>query len=414
MQPPININTAIKAVIQEDWGRILAYLTQRFGDFQLAEDSLQDAVERALKRWPETGIPASPAAWLVTVACNKAVDSLRRQKTFLQKQNDIQAAWDTPCQQENMLIGVIPDKRLEMMFTCCHPALPEKTRIALTLRTLGGLTTEDIAAAFLDKPATMAQRLARAKTKIRLAGIPYQVPHYDDLPERLVGILAVVYLIFNEGYSASSSDSQQRISLIDEAIRLARILSGLMPDETEVSGLLALMLLHEARREARLDPLGNIISLELQNRKLWNKYKIEEGRQILKSALEKQRVGPYQVQSAISALHVEAHSWEDTDWPQILALYNLLYQMRPTPVIKLNQAVATSYAQSPQAGLKVLDQIPVAALSKYQPYFAAKADLLLRVGRIDPAKANFLHAIDLSTNKNEKLFLKGRLEDILS
>ena len=412
MLPPLQPDAAIQAVIREDWGRILALLTQRIGDFQLAEDSLQDAVETALKLWPETGMPWSPAAWLIKTARNKTIDRLRRDQNFARKQGEI--AFLTDISQADNIIETrtIPDKRLEMIFTCCHPALAEKSRIALTLRTLGGLTTDEIAGAFLDKPAAMAQRLVRAKSKIRLAGIPYEIPGLKDLPERLSGVLAVIYLIFNEGYAASSGAERQRINLIDEAIRLARIMRSLMPEETEISGLLALMLLHDSRRSARTDKAGQMIALEHQDRSLWKRHKITEGQDVLKSAMGQKRIGPYQIQAAISALHVEALSWEQTDWPQILALYNLLYQMNPSPVIRLNQVAAASYAQSPEAGLDILETISRKDMETYQPYFAVKADLHLRAGNNGPARRAFEKAIALSRNESETAFLRARLATI--
>lgn len=412
MLPPLRPDAAIQAIIREDWGRILAHLAQRIGDVQLAEDSLQDAVETALKHWPETGTPRSPAGWLLKTARNKAIDRLRRDQNFIRKQSEIALLQEIASSDDTLKTNAIPDKRLEMIFTCCHPALPEKSRIALTLRTLGGLTTEDIASAFLDNPAAMAQRLVRAKSKIRLAGIPYDIPDHDLLPERLSGVLSVIYLIFNEGYAASSGTERQKISLVDEAVRLARIMSGLMPDKTEISGLLALMVLHDSRRLARSDAAGHMIPLEYQDRSLWERHKIDEGTRLLRAALRKQSIGPYQIQAAISALHVEAGNWEQTDWPQILALYNLLYQLNPSPVIQLNQAVALSYATSPENGLSHLEGIPAKSMSTYQPFFAAKADMLLRAGRQMEAKDMFETAISLSSNASEISFLQNRLDNI--
>lgn len=412
MLPPLRTDAAIQTIIREERGRILAHLTQRIGDVQLAEDSLQDAIEIALKKWPGTGVPESPAGWLTTTARNKAIDRLRRDRNFKAKQKEI-AYLQEPVTSEGVSdISLIPDKRLEMIFTCCHPALPGKSRIALTLRTLGGLTTEEIAAAFLDRPATMAQRLVRAKSKIRLAGIPYQIPDREQFPERLSGVLSVIYLIFNEGYAASSGQDRQRTYLIDEAIRLGRIMYGLLPDQTEVAGLLALMLLHDSRRFARTDAAGRMVPLEHQDRALWQSHKISEGQNILKMAMAKQRIGPYQLQAAISALHVEAPSWEATDWPQILALYNLLYRINPSPVIRLNQAVATSYVKSPEAGLEVLASIPDDELKTYQPFFATRADLLRRAGETDQARQAFEHAIALSDNDSEIRFLETRIASL--
>lgn len=410
MQPPLSQSAAIEAIIREEWGRILSSLQSRFSDLQLAEDCLQDAVEAALRKWPDQGVPKNPAAWLVRAAQNKAVDRLRRAQNFKTKEAELSYLADLENNGDVMpgAVTEIADKRLEMLFTCCHPALAQKSRVALTLRTIGGLTTEEIAAAFLDKPTAMAQRLVRAKKKIKLAGIPYQIPQPCDLPERLKGVMSVIYLIFNEGYSASKDEAVLRTHLTDEAIRLARILSHLLPEATEVRGLLALMLLHDARRPARLDGDGHIVPLEFQDRSLWSLVKANEGRALIKETLTEQKIGPYQLQAAISAVHIDARVWDETDWPQIAALYDLLYAVAPSPVVKLNQAVAISYSKSPQAALAVLSGANIEEMAGYQPFHAAKGDFLLRAGCLNEARAALDMAIALSGNAADKRFLEQK------
>ena len=415
MLPPLKLTHVIEKTVREEWGRILASLTKNLGDMQLAEDCLQEAVISAMNHWQKNGLPKSPPAWLIKVARRKAIDRLRRDQNFASKQNEISYLIELENQtniegERDVMQHVIPDKRLEMIFTCCHPALEEKTKIALTLRTLGGLSTQEIANAFLDNPEAMAQRLVRAKKKIAIANIPYEIPDKQALPERLSSVLNVIYLIFNEGYSSNSGDSVTRADLSDEAIRLARIIKNLSPEETEITGLLALMLLHDSRRQARTtssgEKSGEMISLEDQNRERWDNAKISEGIKLIKAALPKQRLGPYQLQAAISAVHAEAKTWEQTDWAQISALYNLLYAMQPSPVIRINQAMAVSYSQSLQAALTMLmDANEAGKLDKYQPFHAAKADLLSRMGNTTQAKLSFKIAIKLSNNQQEKDFL---------
>lgn len=410
MQPPSDLELTIEKTVREEWGRILASLVKTLGDFQLAEDCLQDAIVSAMEHWVRNGLPRSPAAWLITTARRKAIDRLRHDKKVADKQDEISYLIELEHQTNGEDDSeVIPDKRLEMIFTCCHPALEEKTRVALTLRTLGGLTTEEIALAFLDQPAAMAQRLVRAKKKIALAGIPYDVPDEVALPERLSSVLRVLYLIFNEGYSATSGDHPTRTDLSEEALRLARIIRGLLPNEAEVAGLLALLLLHDSRRLARIDARGEIVALEDQDRTLWDQTKIREGTLLVKAVLPRRPLGPYRLQAAISAIHAESPSWQMTDWDQILALYALLYSLQPSPVVRVNQAMAVSYAHSPAAALTMLEEVAGdGKLDHYQPYFAARADLLARGGRREEAKACFERAIDLSDNSSERTFLKGK------
>ena len=412
MLPPFKLEQAINRIVQEEWGRILAALTKSTGNLQLAEDSLQDAVESALLHWSKQGLPDSPAAWLIQTARRKAIDRLRRDSNFARMQPEISYLIDLQNKADMEDFEVIPDKRLELIFTCCHPAIEEKTKVALTLRTLGGLSTEEIARSFLDKPQTMAQRLTRSKQKIALAGIPYEIPNAEDLPERLNAVLRVIYFIFNEGYQASSGKLITRGDLADEAIRLCRVITSLLPNQPETTGLLALMLLHDSRRFARQNAFGEIVSLEDQNRQSWDKQKIAEGTELIKVALSQQKVGPYQLQAAISAVHAESQQWQNTDWTQIAALYQLLYSLQPTPVVKINQAVAVSYAQSAKDGLALLDTIAQSAdIHSYQPYHAARADILKRAGQFEGANAHFDKAIELTQNIAEKQFLQARKMD---
>ncbi len=416
MLPPFEPAQAIDLAIREEYGRILASLVKSVGDLQLAEDVLQDAIEAAIHDWVEKGLPSSPAAWLIQTARRKAIDRFRRDARFAKLQPEL--AYLT--ELENSQPGVdedevILDKRLELIFTCCHPALDQKTQITLTLRTLGGLTTDEIARAFLDKPAAMAQRLVRAKKKIRLAGIPYEVPASDVLTERLDTVLSVIYLIFNEGYSASFGNQVTRGDLAEEAIRLARITSKLLPQRAEVMGLLALMLLHDSRRSARQDKDGKITALQYQDRQTWDRCKIDEGRALIKNALVKQQVGRYQLQAAISAIHAEAKSWEETDWPQINALYELLYRMHPSPVVRINQSIAMSYATSIEAALNLLKEVESNAIAKdYPPWYLAMADLQQRNGDHQSARHYLHQGLRLTENDAEKRFLQNKLDQYQS
>ncbi len=411
MLPPHTLHQAVERTVREEWGRILAALVKSLGDIQLAEDCLQDAIARAMEFWPETGLPRSPAAWLITTARRRAIDTLRRDARFAQKVPELSHLADLENDgQDAEGCEVIPDKRLEMMFTCCHPALEQKTQIALTLRTLGGLKTEAIAAAFLDKPEAMAQRLVRAKHKIAAARIPYEIPERAMLPDRLAGVLAVIYLIFNAGYTDASATQR---SLSDEAIRLARIVHHLMPDDAEVAGLLALMLLHDARRPARIDAQGQMVALEDQNRKRWDRGKIAQGDRLLRETLPRGQVGPYQLQAAISALHAQSPSWDQTDWPQIAALYELLYQVQPSPVVRINHAMAVSYTRSVADALALLGSVADdPQLLTYQPFHVAYADLLRRSGDIAAARESLDRAVSLTEHDTERSFLQRKRDNL--
>ena len=401
--------------------RILASLIGTVRDFELAEDALQDALLVALERWPIDGIPRNPGAWMMATSRHKAIDRLRRETTLARKAAVLETLFELEEQrgEEEMDEASIPDERLKLIFTCCHPALALEAQVALTLHTLGGLSTPEIASAFLVPLPTMAQRLVRAKRKIRDAGIPYRVPETSLLGERVDAVLFVLYLIFNEGYSAAFGDQLIRRELCDEAIRLTRVLTQLLMQELllsevpEAMGLLALMLLHDARREARVGPQGEMVLLEEQDRSRWDRGKIREGVSIMERLLLMKRPGPYQIQAAISALHAQAERAEDTDWPQIAALYHELMKMTPSPVIELNRAVALAMADGPLKGLKLLDQ-PVLKqeLSDYYLFHAARADLLRRVGRLNDAGDAYSLALNLCQNERERAFLRRRLVEV--
>lgn len=409
MAPPSH--AAITTVVRRHWGRILAALIKQFGDFALAEDALQDAVVAAMTAW-DPKIPDAPDAWLITTARRRALDRVRADQTLARKSPEI--AYFIAHQQSDPEEApvTIPDKRLEMLFTCSHPSLDAKTQIALTLRTLGGLTAEEIAHAYLDKPATMAQRLSRARVKIKAAGIPYRVPDPADLPARADAVMQVIHLIFNEGYLASSGDTLLRRDLSTEAIRLGHILCDLMPDMAEPAGLLALMLANDARAPARQSAGGAMIPLETQDRSLWRHVQISQADQILQATLTRGQIGLYQLQAAISALHGQAATWGATDWPQTAMLYSLLCRVQPTPVVQLNHAVAVSYADSVKAGLHLMDAL-ADPLADYSHFHAAKADFLARDGQRKAARDCFQIAINLTGNAADRAFLQAKKQRLM-
>ena len=400
----------VEQLFRNEHGRVLAALISRLGDFELAEDALQDALVDALERWELDGVPRNPGAWLLTVAKRRAVDRIRRAATLEQRVETLQSL---AVEEDSEMDEAIPDDRLKLMFTCCHPALAPEARVALTLHTLGGLSTPEVARAFLVSESTMAQRLTRARRKIREAGIPYRVPPADLLPERLEALLAVVYLIFNEGYVATSGDCLSRQELCSEAIRLCRVLVDLLPQRAEACGLLALMLLHDSRREARINAEGELILLDEQNRMHWDHAKIQEGVSILDEALALRDPGPYQVQAAISALHAQAPAAAATDWRQIAMLYETLARMTPSMVVEVNRSVAVAMAWGLERGLELLLHLEKDADGFY-PYHAARADLLRRMNQPEAAADAYKRALELCPNSTERAYLQRRLDEMLS
>ena len=408
------VRDAIERTVRNEWGRVLATLVADFGALDLAEDSLQDALVAALRRWPNAGIPESPRAWLIVTARRRAIDRVRRDQSFAKKRAELELLANPGHDGGDFGVDIaIRDERLRLIFTCCHPALSAAAQIALTLRTLCGLRTTEIARAFLVPETTMAQRIVRAKRKIGAANIPYRIPPPELWKERLDSVLAVLYLIFNEGYEATSGEDLTRSRLCKEAIRLGRLVIELIPDEPEANGLLALMLLHDARRPAREDAAGNVISLEMQDRDLWSQSQIAEGNLELARAARAVGNGPYRIQAAISAMHSNAKNFAATDWQGIGRLYRQLYDITASPVVLVNAAVAQAMDGDVAVSLEMLELAAKSGtLNEYQPYHAARADMLRRLGRTDAAIRAYNNAISLSRNEAEIRFLRQRLSEL--
>lgn len=404
-------SAAIERVFREEYGRLIASLVRRFGDIDIAEEAAGEALLAALEKWPETGVPPNPGGWLTTTAGNRAIDRLRREKLRDTKHRQAAEMYDdTP----HEATGLVEDDRLRLIFTCCHPALAPEARIALTLRLLGGLTVAEIAQAFLVPETTMGQRITRAKKKIAAAKIPYRVPEADDLPARVATVLAVLFLVFNEGYLASGDGAPIRAELTAEAIRLTRILHALMPDEPEVTGLLALLLLTEARREARVRG-GELVRLDDQDRGGWDRALISEGHALVRECLARNRPGRYQVLAAINAVHTDAPSAEATDWSQVAALYDQLVRLDPSPIVALNRAVAIAELDGPSVGLAEVDRLAVAAplLTSYHAFHATRADLLRRLGRSADAREAYDAALAVCDNTAERAYLTRRRGELV-
>jgi RNA polymerase sigma-70 factor (ECF subfamily) len=412
-------NISLEQVFREEYGRIIATLIRISGSFDLAEEALQEAFIVAVSKWEVEGSPDNPGAWLTTVAHRKLLDALRRDRTRTDKQAQLTYEVNRlqPYVEPELFEDVVqyPDDRLRLIFTCCHPSLTREAQVALTLRTLGGLTTTEIAHAFLVPEATLAQRLVRAKQKIRLAGIPYEIPSVDRLADRLAAVQAVIYLIFNEGYAASVGQSLIRNDLCAEAIRLGRVLCELLPDEAENLGLLALMLLQDSRRDARVNDQGELVTLEEQDRSLWNVAEIEEGVDLVQKALRMRRVGSYQLQAAIAAVHAEAKRADETDWRQIVALYEELMRISSSPIVALNHAAAVAMGEGVEKGLALIDAIGAGGtLQNYYLFHASRADLLRRLHRHEEARTAYLMALSLTTNHVEQQYIRRRLRALKS